>query len=155
MPDAGPTSTTPNTGRRVRDSTAKRLSTFHTQLFKATRGRIGKRLVDNDMLLLTTVGSRTGELHTVPLLYLRDNADVIIIASWGGRPTHPQWYGNILANPSVTIRILEESTSVTARTANSEERSRLWPLITSAYDGYREYQTRTDREIPVVILSRT
>jgi len=138
----------------VRDSTAKHLSTFHSQLFRATRGRVGKRLVDNDMLLLTTVGSRTGELHTVPLLYLRDSADVIIIASWGGRPNHPQWYSNLLANPSVTIQIVEEPTSVTARTASGEERSRLWPLITSAYDGYREYQSRTNREIPVVILSR-
>ncbi len=139
----------------MRDSTAKYLSTVHSLLFKATRGRIGKRLVDNDMLLLTTVGSKTGDAHTVPLLYLRDNDDVIIIASWGGRPSHPQWYGNLLADPSVTIQILEESTSVTARTASSEERARLWPLITSAYDGYREYQTRTNREIPVVILSRT
>ena len=139
----------------MRDSTAKHLSTFHFQLFRATRGRVGKRLVDNDMLLLTTVGSRTGELHTVPLLYLRDSADVIIIASWGGRPSHPQWYSNLLANPSVAIQIVEESTSVTARTASGEERSRLWPLIISAYDGYREYQSRTNREIPVVILSRT
>jgi deazaflavin-dependent oxidoreductase (nitroreductase family) len=155
MPGAGSTLTTPNTGRRVRDATAKHLSAFHTQLFKATRGRIGKRLVDNDMLLLTTVGSTTGDVHTVPLLYLRDNDDVIIIASWGGRPNHPQWYGNLLANPSVTIQLLEESTPVKARTASSEERSRLWPLITSAYDGYREYQSRTNREIPVVILSWT
>jgi deazaflavin-dependent oxidoreductase (nitroreductase family) len=139
----------------LRDSTAKYLSTFHALLFKGTRGRVGKRLVDNDMLLLTTVGSKTGEVHTVPLLYLEDDADVIIIASWGGRPKHPQWYENLVANPRAEIQILGDTTAVTTRTASNEERSRLWPLITTAYDGYREYQTRTNREIPVVILSRT
>lgn len=139
----------------MHDKTAKRLSSLHTLSFKATRGRIGKRLADNDMLLLTTVGSKTGKVHTVPLLYLRDRDDVIIVASWGGRPNHPQWYGNLLVNPSVTIQILAESTYVIARTARSEERSRIWPLATSAYAGYREYQSRTNREIPIVILSRT
>lgn len=138
----------------MRDITAKRLSTLHTALFRITGGKLGKRLVDNDMLLLTTVGSKTGEAHTVPLLYLRDEDDVIIIASWGGRPSNPQWYGNLVAEPNVRMQVLGEVTDVVARTANPTERARLWPMIEAAYDGYTEYQSRTDRQIPVVILTR-
>ena len=138
----------------MRDITAKRLSTLHTALFRITGGKLGKRLVDNNMLLLTTVGSKTGEAHTVPLLYLRDEDDVIIIASWGGRPSNPQWYGNLVAEPNVQVQVLGEVIDVVARTANPIERARLWPMIEAAYDGYTEYQSRTDRQIPVVILTK-
>lgn len=138
----------------MKDSTARRLSTVHTVLFRATGGRIGKRLVNNDMLLLSTVGPRTGNPHTVPLLYLRDGDDYVIIASWGGRPENPQWYRNLQAQPHTTIQVLSEKIPVTARTADPTERVRLWPLILTAYDGYAEYESRTTREIPVVILSR-
>lgn len=138
----------------MKDSTARRLSTVHTVLFRTTGGRIGKRLVNNDMLLLSTIGSRTGKRHTVPLLYLRDGDDHVIIASWGGRPENPQWYRNLQAQPRTTIQVLGEKIPVTARTANPTERVRLWPLILAAYDGYAEYESRTTREIPVVILTR-
>jgi deazaflavin-dependent oxidoreductase (nitroreductase family) len=137
----------------MRDLTAKRLSTFHTGLFKLTRGRVGKRLVDNDMLLLTSVGSKTGGLHTVPLLYIRDGEDLIIIASWGGRPSNPQWYGNLVVEPHVQVQILGEATQMLARTADPTERTRLWSMVEQAYDGYTEYQSRTDRQIPIVILT--
>ena len=138
----------------MEDITAKRLSALHTGLFKLTGGKLGKRLVDNDMLLLTTVGSKTGKVHTVPLLYLRDGEDVIIIASWGGRPSNPQWYGNLVAEPNVQVQVLGEVIQVVARTATTTERTRLWPMIEAAYDGYTEYQSRTDRQIPVVILTK-
>lgn len=138
----------------MKDSTARRLSTLHTVLFRTTGGRIGKRLVNNDMLLLSTIGSTTGKRHTVPLLYLRDGDDYVIIASWGGRPENPQWYRNLQAQPRTTIQVLGEKIPVTARTANPTERARLWPLILAAYDGYAEYESRTTREIPVVILTR-
>ncbi|GBE25103.1 MAG TPA: nitroreductase family deazaflavin-dependent oxidoreductase [Actinobacteria bacterium] len=138
----------------MKDSTAKRLSTLHTVLFRVTSGRIGKRLVNNDMLLLSTIGSETGKQHTVPLLYLRDGDDFVIIASWGGRPENPQWYRNLQAKPHTTIQVLGEKIPVTARTADETERARLWPSVLAAYEGYAEYQSRTTREIPVVILSR-
>ncbi len=138
----------------MKDITAKRLSTLHTALLKLTRGKLGKRLADNDMLLLTTVGSKTGKIHTVPLLYLRDDEDIIIIASWGGRPSNPQWYGNLVAEPNVQVQVLGEVIQVVARTATTAERTRLWPMIEAAYDGYTEYQSRTDRQIPAVILTR-
>lgn len=136
----------------MRDRTAKHLSTLHTLLYRATRGRIGRRLVDNDMLLLSTTGRRTGKTHTVPLLYLRDGDDLVVIASWGGRDNHPEWYLNLLASPSATVQVNGQQSSVTAATAALDRRSRLWPEIVRAYDGYRVYQSRTDREIPVVIL---
>ena len=136
----------------MRDSTAKRLSALHRIAFRATRGVVGRRLVDNDMLLLTTTGRRSGTARTVPLLYLTEGESVILIASWGGRPTHPEWYLNLVANPEVLIQIQGTRRAMRARTANADERARWWPRIVNAYDGYREYQSRTDREIPVVIL---
>ena len=137
----------------MRDKTAKTLSTLHTALFRLTSGRIGRRMVNNDMLLLSTTGRVSGKTHTVPLLYLRDGTDLVVIASWGGRDNHPQWYANLMSNPSATAQIEGRRLSVEARTADAGQRARLWPEVLTAYDGYREYQSRTDREIPVVILS--
>lgn len=136
----------------MRDTTAKQLSTLHTLLYRLTQGRIGRRLVDNDMLLLTTTGRRTGNKHTVPLLYLRDGDDLIVIASWGGRDHHPEWYLNLLANPEADVQIDGHRSPVVAETADPERRAVLWPRVLAAYDGYRAYQSRTDREIPVVVL---
>ena len=136
----------------MRDSTAKRLSAVHRIVFRATGGVVGRRLVDNDILLLTTTGRRSGTARTVPLLYLAEGESVIVIASWGGRPTHPEWYLNLVANPEVVIQVEGNRRAMRARTASADERSRWWPRIVEAYGAYREYQSRTDREIPVVIL---
>ncbi len=136
----------------MRDRTAKALSTLHTVLYRASRGRIGRRLVDNDMLLLTTTGRHSGRPHTVPLLYLRRGDDYVVIASWGGRDQHPEWYRNLLAAPRATIQVLGVRQEVTAETAPPQIRAELWPRVVAAYDGYRIYQSRTDREIPVVLL---
>ena len=137
----------------MRDRTAKNLSAFHALLYRATRGVIGRRLVNNDMLLLTTVGRRTGKPHTIPLLYLRDGDDLAIVASWGGRDNHPEWYLNLEAEPAVEIQVLGNRMQKSARTASPAERARLWPQVLDAYDGYATYQSRTDREIPIVLLT--
>src|SRR5918994_5462186 len=79
----------------MRDATARRLSRLHVLVYRLTGGRIGRRLVNNDMLLLTTCGARTGRKHTVPLLYLRDGETLVVIASWGGRPKNPHWFTNL------------------------------------------------------------
>lgn len=138
----------------MRDATAKHLSTLHTFLYRLTRGRIGHRLVNNDMLLLTTTGRRTGDKHTVPLLFLRDADDLVVIASWGGRDRHPEWYLNLVSNPTAVVQIEGEHLVVTASTAGPERRAGLWQRVLAAYDGYQVYQSRTDREIPIVILER-
>lgn len=104
------------------------------------------------MLLLTTTGHRSGRPHTVPLLYLGDGATLVVVASYGGRPRHPAWYHNLTADPEVVVQIGREKRRMRARTASKEERARWWPRITRAYLDYAEYQSRTDREIPVVLL---
>jgi deazaflavin-dependent oxidoreductase (nitroreductase family) len=136
----------------VRDSAVKRLSALHRVLYRVTGGRVGRRLVDNDILLLTTRGRGTARKHTVPLLYLRDRERLVVIASYGGRDRHPEWYLNLVADPSVIAQIGGERVSLLARTANQGERETWWPRVVAAYSEYAVYQGRTDREIPVVML---
>jgi len=138
----------------MRDQTAKYLSAVHAAAFRLTRGRVGRRLVNNDMLLLTTKGRKSSRPHTVPLLYLRDIGRLVVIASWGGRSNNPDWYENLIASSGATVELPGgEHRDVTARTATPLERAEWWPRIIGAYDGYRAYQTRTEREIPVVFLA--
>ena len=136
----------------VRDATARRLSRLHAALYRTTRGRVGKRLVANDMLLLTTRGRRSDKTHTVPLLYLSDGEAVVVIASWGGRDYDPDWYLNLLARPAATVDLGGTSRPVMARIADGEERVIWWRRAQQAYRGYQAYQRRTRREIPIVIL---
>jgi deazaflavin-dependent oxidoreductase (nitroreductase family) len=136
----------------MRDGTAKRLSKLHRILYRLTRGALGRRLVHNDMCLLTTIGRRSGEPHTVPLLYLRDGDALVVIASWGGRDYAPDWYLNLEQEPRAAVQVLGDRWPVTARTANPEERAQWWPRALAAYDGYAAYASRTEREIPVVFL---
>lgn len=128
------------------------LSRLHTAVFRTTRGRVGKRLVDNDMLLLTTRGRRSGKRHTVPLLYLRDDGRLVVIASYGGRHHHPDWYRNLAADPLATVHLPGRRFEVIARTADPAERAVWWPQAVAAYEGYAGYQAKTDREIPIVFL---
>lgn len=136
----------------MQDATARRLSTFHTALYRLTGGRLGTRLVDNDMLLLTTTGRRSGKRHTVPLLYLRDGAGYVVIASWGGRDAPPHWYLNLTADPMVEIQIGNEALTARAVEVDPAARDAWWPRIVEAYEGYATYQARTDRVIPVILL---
>lgn len=125
---------------------------MHAFVYRLTNGVVGRRLVDNDILLLTTRGHRSGEEHTVPLLYLTDGDRYVVIASYGGRPHHPAWYENLLAQPEAVVQVRSRRQSVVARTAATEERERWWSRAVAAYDGYAAYQSRTDREIPIVFL---
>lgn len=136
----------------MRDSEVKRWSAFHRVLYETTNGVLGRRLVGNDMLLLTTRGRRTGEEHTVPLLYLREGDCLLVIASYGGRDRHPEWYLNLLLEPEVTARVGDRTVALTARTASPAERDVWWPKVVAAYGDYAVYQQRTAREIPVVAL---
>lgn len=104
------------------------------------------------MLLLTTRGRKTGEAHTVPLLYLRDGEIIALIASYGGRDHHPAWYLNLVDDPDVSVQTARGKKRLTARTATPAERETWWPRIVDAYSDYATYQSRTKREIPVVLL---
>lgn len=140
----------------MKDSNVRRASRLHRILYRSTGGMIGRRLVHNDMLLLTTRGRETGRLHTVPLLYLTDGPSRhVVIASYGGRPYHPDWYLNLVLHPRVEVQIRSHRFTAHASTADSRERGEWWPKVLAAYDGYGEYETRSDREIPVVFLERT
>jgi deazaflavin-dependent oxidoreductase (nitroreductase family) len=137
----------------MRDGTARRLSTLHRLLYRSTSGRLGRRLVNNDMLLLTTIGRRTGKPHTVPLLYLQDDSAVVVIASWGGRPLDPEWFTNLVDHPEVEVELPGRRFAAIATPMAEPERSTWWRHAVAAYDGYGEYQSRTDRVIPVVRLA--
>jgi F420H(2)-dependent quinone reductase len=136
----------------VRDNTARRLSRLHIFLYRLTGGLVGRRLVRNDMLLLTTRGRKTGKPHTVPLLYLQDGGTPVVIASWGGRPNHPEWYQNLQADPRGEVQVRSRTWRVRARAAEPEERKVWWPKVLAAYHKYRVYESNTDRVIPVVFL---
>lgn len=139
----------------MKDDRVRRLSKLHQLIFRATGGRVGKRLVDNDMLLLTTIGRETGEEHTVPLLYLRDGERLVVIASYGGRPRHPDWYLNLRSDPTVKVRTSDEEWVGLATSASPEERDEWWDRAVEAYEGYASYQSKTARKIPIVFLERT
>lgn len=99
-------------------------------------------------------GRRSGTVSTTPLLYIEDGADVVVVASQGGLPKHPQWYRNLCANPDARVQIRRRCSAVTAETAGPEQCARLWPLLVDAYADFDTYQSWTEREIPVVVLRR-
>jgi deazaflavin-dependent oxidoreductase (nitroreductase family) len=140
--------------RHLSRLTIRALSGLHIGLYRATRGRLGRRLARHDMLLLTTAGRRSGRPHTVPLLYLRIKGELAVIASYGGHASHPDWYRNLLADPEAEVQVNGERFPVIARTAEPAERHRLWALAVAEYPGYAGYQGKTDRLIPVVLLRR-
>jgi deazaflavin-dependent oxidoreductase (nitroreductase family) len=105
-----------------------------------------------DLLLLTTVGRKSGKRRTAPLLYRRDGDKVVLIASKGGAPEHPLWYNNLKANPDVEVQIRGDTLALRARDATAEERPRLWAMMAEKWKDYDNYQKKTSREIPVVVL---
>ncbi len=127
---------------------------LHTLLYRATGGRLGHRLpgVSAPVLLLDHVGARSGAKRTSPLLYIPDGKDIVIVGSKGGFPKHPAWFHNLQAHPDTTVQIGSERRPVHAHVATPEERERLWPIAVKAYKTYEDYQARTDRQIPLVIL---
>jgi deazaflavin-dependent oxidoreductase (nitroreductase family) len=104
------------------------------------------------VLLLTTVGRKTGKARTVPLTYIEDGDSVVLVASYGGRPHNPDWFENLVAHPKVEVVIDGRRRGMTARRATVDERDRLWPTVVATYDGYARYQAKTSREIPLAIV---
>lgn len=139
----------------MRDSTVRVLSRLHTVLYRTSKGLIGRRLpgVGAPMLLLTTVGRKSGEQRTVPLLYLPEGDGYAVIASYGGRPHHPDWYLNLMATPQASVQVEGRVEDVVAVDAGPEERPRLWQRALDAHGGYADYEARTDRVIPIVLLT--
>ena len=130
------------------------LLTVHQWLYEQSDGRIGTNLGGRPMLLLRTIGRRTREPRTAALLYVRDGDGYVVIASKGGAPQHPGWFHNLIAQPDTEIQVGRERIPVRARVAAGEERARVWARADKINDGqYTVYQSRTRREIPVVVLT--
>jgi deazaflavin-dependent oxidoreductase (nitroreductase family) len=126
---------------------------LHTIIYRATHGLVGHRIPGGpSMLLLDHVGAKSGVKRTSPLLYFDDGPNLVIIASKGGHPRQPAWFHNLRANPETTAQVGSERRPVRARVATPEERRRLWPQAVKTYGNYAQYQRRTERQIPVVIL---
>jgi deazaflavin-dependent oxidoreductase (nitroreductase family) len=129
------------------------IGTLHRLLYRCSSGRIGGILRGGPVLLLTTTGRRTGQERTWPLCYLSAPGDeLVLVASAGGAPRHPAWYLNLRADLRVSIRLGEKSRKMVARIAEESERARLWELIVRRYPVVANYQRKSGREIPVVIL---
>ena len=127
----------------------------HVERYQATDGEEGHTWLEGStVLLLTTQGRKTGNPTTTPLIYDLDGENPVIVASKGGAPEHPGWYLNILKNPHVNVQIKGEKFHAHPRTAEGAERERLWKQMNKMWPHYDEYQTKTDREIPVVVLER-
>lgn len=125
----------------------------HRFVYRASRGRLGSSLAGKPMLLLTTKGRKTGKERTTPLLYHRDGDALVVVASNGGDPRYPAWYLNLRAHPQARVQVGRLTLRCRARVAGPEERARLWPMLLAEYAGYREYEVRAGREIPIVVLT--
>lgn len=133
----------------------RRMAAAHTTVYRTTNGVIGRRFPGiPPMLLLEHVGARSGIHRTTPLGYFTDGDDVVVVASKGGHPRHPDWYHNLRAHPNVVIQVGGERRRVRAEVADARAHARLWPMAVRAYPGYRTYQKRATRQIPLVILRR-
>jgi deazaflavin-dependent oxidoreductase (nitroreductase family) len=127
---------------------------FNTVAYRLSGGRVAGHLLSGaPICLLTTTGRRTKRRRTVPLLYLRDGADLVVVASRGGMSAHPAWYLNLRTDPRAVVQLGPAAIAVQARDATEEERHRLWPALTAVYEHFDAYQVRTPRRIPMVILS--
>ena len=122
--------------------------------YRANAGRITGMFAGALILLLTTTGAKSGREHVSPLAYTTDDGKIVVIASKGGAPTHPDWFHNLLANPDVTVELGAESFAARASVPEGEERQRLYDQQAAQMPNFAEYQRNTDRQIPVVVLER-
>lgn len=141
---------------RIADRTWPVLSKLmggHARIYRLTRGRIGHHIPGvPPMCLIDHVGAKSGTRRTSPLLYIEDGENIVIVASKGGYEKSPAWFYNLKANPDTTVQIGNQVRPVRAHVADEAERKRLWPKAVEVYPSYQQYQDRTDRKIPIVVL---
>ena len=126
----------------------------HVRRYQETDGEVGHEWEGTVTLLLTTVGRRSGKERTTPLIYQPEGDAYVVVASKGGADDHPDWYKNLQANPEVKVQVKGDKFTARARTATPEEKPSLWRKMTSVWPQYDEYQQKTSRDIPVVVLER-
>ncbi|MBM4247697.1 MAG: nitroreductase family deazaflavin-dependent oxidoreductase [Deltaproteobacteria bacterium] len=144
------------TEEKIGSVVVKAMSVANTWVFRATGGRWGARFMHGaPVLLLTTSGRKSGEPRVAPLIYLKDGDRLILVASKGGMSHHPAWYLNLEANPDCEVELPGTAKSpMRAARATDDEKARLWPRLCEIYPDYDDYQARTTRNIPVLILTR-
>src|SRR5215218_6847695 len=130
----------------------KFVTSAHAGVYRASGGKLGGSMGKSPVLLLNTVGRKTGVERTTPLLYDMDSEDYAIVASYGGAPKHPDWFLNLQANPETSIEVGGRKIIVLEEVATHEDKPRLWAKLTEMYPTYDDYRKKTDREIPVLIL---
>ena len=132
-----------------------RLTALNVWLYRRTGGRVGGAIGNiKPIALVDHVGAKSGTRRTTPLVYTRDGDDVLIVGSQGGSPKTPSWVFNLRANPRTTIQIGSRKWEVVAREATGEERERLWPMVVANYPDFAVYQERTERQIPLLVLTQ-
>ena len=137
-----------------KDIFAKGATQFHRTIHKLSGGKLLGKMGGMPVLELETVGRKSGKARTTMLTSpVHDNERMVIVASYGGDDRHPAWFLNLRDNPAVKVTTRGETKSMTARIATAEEKAELWPQVTAKYKGYKGYQEKTDRDIPLVILT--
>ena len=126
----------------------------HVKRYVETDGAEGHDWQGTTVLILTTKGRRSGQSRSTPLIYQRHGDDYVVVASKGGAPEDPAWYLNLESDPEVTVQVQGDRFKAGARRASADEKPELWRIMTAEWPAYDEYQTKTDREIPVVVLER-
>lgn len=130
----------------------ERFTDVHTVAYKASHGRLGGTYGNAPVALVESVGRKSGKRRTHPLLATKDGENIVVIASKGGVDRHPAWYHNLMANPETTVNWYGEVRRMRARETEGAERERLWKQMVDTYPTYEDYQRRTDRQIPVILL---
>lgn len=137
---------------RARNAMGRGAKSLHSSIYRASDGRVWGKMFGGPVLLLNTTGRKSGQRRTTPLLYAVDGDDFVLMASNGGAPYHPAWYLNLMANPEATVEIRDREVRVRAEEVYGEEKARLWQKMVDIYSGYDDYQRKTEREIPLVVM---
>jgi deazaflavin-dependent oxidoreductase (nitroreductase family) len=127
----------------------------HVDRYRATGGKEGHEWKGTTTLILTTKGRKSGEQRDTPLIYQQHGDDYVVVGSKGGWDHPPAWYLNLEADPEVEVQVMDDVFKARAHTADAEEKPELWKLMTATWPAYDDYQKRTEREIPVVVLERS
>jgi deazaflavin-dependent oxidoreductase (nitroreductase family) len=122
--------------------------------FRANGGKVGGNFEGAPLLLLHSTGAKSGKERVHPMMYLPDDGRLVVFASKAGMPTNPDWYHNLVANPRASVEVGTDTVDVNARVATGDERERLWSRQKELYPGFAEYEQKTTREIPVIVLER-
>ena len=139
----------------MKDLFIKWFMSFNTFLLRVSRGRIGNKLGTQTVLILHTLGRKSGQDRAIPIAYFDSAGKYLIVASNWGRPQHADWYLNLKHDPRATLEIKGETIAVVARQAQGEEYERLWKFVTQRHPPYLDYQKMTTRQIPIMIFEKT